>query len=114
MKRIAFFLFGVISIVGCTNEEKLIDNQSETKKIVTTRSLVDSQQASVSNPLLFSDWENVNTVVLNSSAEVTPLWQNGSNTTLPYNFCYDIKKEDGWTMLFHTFKQKGALVCQDY
>ena len=114
MKRIAFFLFGVISIVGCTNEEKLIDNQSETKKIVTTRSLVDSQQASVSNPLLFSDWENVNTVVLNSSAEVTPPWQNGSNTTLPYNFCYDIKKEDGWMMLFHTLKQKGLDVHQNY
>lgn len=74
--------------------------------------MVTETTASVSNPGLISNWENVTEIVLNkvgnggSDILVTVPWADGASTKLSTDFCKDIKKADGWMMLFHTFKQK--------
>lgn len=74
--------------------------------------MVTETTASVSNPGLISNWENVTQIVMNkvgnggSDILVTVPWADGASTKLSADFCKDIKKADGWMMLFHTFKQK--------
>lgn len=48
-----------------------------------------------------TDWENQISVILNSGEPVNLPWCN-SNANLPVQFCYDVKKEDGWILLLHT------------
>ncbi len=66
---------------------------------------------SQSNPDLKDNWENLDVIYLNTmelaggSTSVTAPWANGSSSILGSTFRYDTKKEDGWQMLFHTFKE---------
>lgn len=83
---------------------------------VSTRVIVDGSNVSVTNPQLLNDWENVQTIVLNVTPEkkVTSPWFDGAESHLPSDFCMDIKKEDGWKILFHTFKDLGLDEGQNY
>lgn len=83
---------------------------------LTTRATVDLHNKSVTNPSLLDNWENVQTIELNTSGNhsVTAPWASGTSSSLSDTFRKDIKKEDGWTMLFHTFKQKGLDEKQNY
>lgn len=60
---------------------------------------------SETNPTLLTDWENCPTIYLNNGPQegVPAPWSNETDSDLPNTFCRDIKKSDGWTMLFHTF-----------
>lgn len=74
---------------------------------------------SLSNPTLLTDWENVEEIVLNKTVGNNPVmvtapWGNGVTSLLPETFRHDIKKEDGWTMLFHTFKNGNSDDGQSY
>ena len=72
---------------------------------------VGPNDSSQSNPDLNDNWENQNAIYLNvvkpsgGSESVTAPWANGSSSILDTTFRYDTKKEDGWQMLFHTFKE---------
>lgn len=72
---------------------------------------VGPNDSSQSNPDLNDNWENQNAIYLNvvkpsgGSESVTAPWANGSSSILDATFRYDTKKEDGWQMLFHTFKE---------
>lgn len=66
------------------------------------------EEVSESNPALLSDWENCSTIYLNELSGNTPLcvtspWESSAPTNLKTSFRTDIKKTDGWIMLFHTF-----------
>lgn len=92
----------------------------ESNEYPTTRAIVDINRVSTSNPDLLDNWENVGTIVLNTignsgiQKKVTPPWQDGTSTLLTNKFRKDIKKEDGWKMLFHTFKEVGLDEKQNY
>ena len=51
-----------------------------------------------------ADWENHSSVTLASGNVVNLPWSSVTDGNIPVNIAFDIKKEDGWTMLFHTFK----------
>ncbi|WP_321479217.1 hypothetical protein [uncultured Bacteroides sp.] len=72
---------------------------------ISTRAL-SSDEPSISNPTLQIDWENVKVIKLNGSGnmEIDAPWvfKEGNSVNIPLNYCQDIKKEDGWTMLSHT------------
>ena len=52
-----------------------------------------------------TDWETMNYIELPSQGTTiyTPWSSDGGDANLPYDFVFDVKKEDGWKMLLHTF-----------
>lgn len=53
-----------------------------------------------------TDWETFGHVTYPGEEKITTPWsQDVTNASLPYDFAYDVKKEDGWKMLFHTFTE---------
>lgn len=97
--------------VACTEEELLIESSETTS--LRSRAEVSYDNDSETNPDLFDDWENVSMIELNSTSgaikgnAVSAPWAGGSSTALSEGFCKDVKKADGWVMLFHTLKKKG-------
>ena len=51
-----------------------------------------------------TDWENVDEITLYNGARVAAPWVQGTTLSSTPEFATDIKKEDGWVMLYHTFK----------
>lgn len=86
---------------------------------VLTRGIVDNNNVSISNPELITNWENLKDITLNTigtstiNKRVSTPW-NDSSTPLSEKFRKDIKAEDGWIMLFHTFKEVGLDEKQNY
>lgn len=111
MKNISILsLLFIGMLCGCTDTFEYAENLS-----LNARALVDDNSASSTNPTLLTNWENVTTIVLNNSslAGVTAPWISGTSSTLSTDFRTDILKENGWKMLFHTFKD-GTDPGQNY
>lgn len=95
-------------MLGCSDEPVITeDTLSSTNKSRTITS--DEENISEINPTLIDDWENVQVIKLGTPGNhsVTAPWANGTSTNLSSEFIHDIRKADGWDMLFHTFKKKG-------
>lgn len=113
-----FFCYAVpvICFAACSADDNILNGEAEN---ALTRTVVSEYGVSTSNPNLISDWENLSEIVLNSEKitsgkSVTAPWADGSSSLLPESFRKDIKKEDGWKMLFHTFKRTGLDEKQNY
>lgn len=111
MKKILLvFMLATVVLYSC--DDMLSVDEERVPPL--TRAIVNEANASVSNPNLFDNWENVSEVVLNTiGTDVTDNsvylpWIDGAGTSLSENFRKDIKKENGWKMLFHTFKKVGV------
>lgn len=81
--------------------------------------VVDKETPSLSNPDLLDNWENVDEIALNTDTEwknyrSTAPWGNGTSSDLSESFRRDIRKEAGWSMPFHTFKEQNVLHCPNY
>lgn len=52
-----------------------------------------------------TDWETMDEIEIpgQEGGIYTPWSSKVSDSNLPYEFAYDVKKEDGWKMLLHTF-----------
>lgn len=50
-----------------------------------------------------TDWENYTQVTLNSGESVNLPWANLTDSNIPLQIAHDVKKEDGWKLLLHTF-----------
>ncbi len=59
---------------------------------------------SKSNPDLFEMWDSITTVKLNRGGVVDVPWAFvlGNSMNIPDDFRMDVKREDGWEMLYHT------------
>lgn len=118
MKKVILFLTSLIILVGCSDYVSIPESDGGDTPI--SRAIISRNDGeSVTNPNLISDWENVEEIVLNSSTQYsikkqTSPWVRGSNTALDWTFCSDIKKDDGWLMLFHTFKDYGLDAGSNY
>lgn len=117
MKNIIVLIF-VFIFVSCSDTNIISDSDQKmmSEQPITTRATVDLHNKSITNPSLLDNWENVQTIELNTSGNhsVSAPWASGTASSLTDTFRKDIKKEDGWTMLFHTFKQKGLDEKQNY
>lgn len=106
-----------LCLTACSEDEIKVNNLPHAGG---SRSLVaDGFEVSTSNPSLLNNWENLNTIYIpndnNKLQNITAPWSaNGPITTLDEHFRKDIKKEDGWTMLFHTFKDAMSDQGQSY
>lgn len=103
--------FVILLLSSSCSDHELLAEREETST-VTTRGVVYDEFGSVTNPNLITDWENINTITLNTVAHVpitvSSPWNNeGTSGLLSRDFRMDIKKENGWTMLFHTLKNIG-------
>lgn len=118
MKQLYFILLSLVLLSCSENISELANTkcQASLNQEIQTRATVDIHNQSMTNPMLLNDWENVQTISLNTSGNhnVTAPWANGTASSLSESFRKDIKKEDGWVMLFHTFKQKGLDEKQNY
>ena len=56
-----------------------------------------------------TDWENEISVELNSGDTVNLPWANLTQSSLPIDFGHDIKKEDGWKLILHTFADNNEI-----
>ena len=62
-----------------------------------------------------ADWENHSSVTLASGNVVNLPWSSVTDGNIPVNIAFDIKKEDGWEMIFHSFKaSEGAQNNRNY
>lgn len=117
MKKYLFIIMIalVASLCSCNDDIEL-----EKESSCVTRAIVDGKSTSVSNPDLINNWENISKIVLNTmesgsiAKSVTPPWVNGTSSSLSETFRKDIKKADGWKMLYHTFKKVGLDAKQNY
>ena len=69
--------------------------------------IVGAEHISSLNPDLLDNWEQMEAIKLPQSRDesyVTVPWEDGFAGEVSGTFGRDIKKEDGWDMLFHTFK----------
>lgn len=101
---------------SCTDEIVMEKNEIDVMMSRATASDLQSK----TNPNLITDWENQISIVRNCSSKYAPVsvytpWSTYlTNSSLPVDFCMDIKKKDGWTMLFHTFLDYGLNPGTEY
>lgn len=105
MKYSTLLLLAVAAFVSCTDSTIF----PETPMCNDGSRAIVPQEPSETNPTLLTDWENCSRIYLNEVGNsghhltVTPPWNDGCTTTLESKFRKDVKKADGWIMLFHTF-----------
>lgn len=103
----------LFAMASCTDDPMLESTPNRMAEAPLSRAIVDPAHVSTSNPNLLNDWENQELIMLNNlnaaqqGDKVTTPWANGCMTELLQDFRKDIKKADGWKMLFHTFKKPG-------
>lgn len=114
--KVLILLLAALSFCACSDDP--IEPAADVA--LGSRGVVSSANASSSNPNLISDWENQQTITLNTitfgatANKVEAPWASSSSTSLNSDFCHDIRKTDGWMMLFHTFKAIGEDVNLNY
>ena len=103
---LATIISGLLSVTVLSCTDSVIEESDNYHPV--TRSVI--EDASISNPTLLTEWENVDRIVLNTTGNISvysPWNENYTEGSLSETFRKDIKKEDGWKMLFHTFKEVG-------
>lgn len=103
-------LSSALCLTACSDDEVPVPKRLHA---TGSRSLIaDGFEVSTSNPMLLKNWETVQYIYIPNEFQkienITPPWKSGSDNSLPADFSTDIKKEDGWTMLFHTFKDAAT------
>ena len=118
--KIFYLLIASMCLCACDKNTEVFRESVTVSNLGKTRGLVDNDNVSLSNPNLINNWENIaviklNTILPNGNCkEVTSPWATGASSFLDEKFRKDIKKEDGWVMLFHTFKKGGLDEHQNY
>lgn len=113
--KIKIFLHFVVVLffmISCKDEDVLM--VEETENNIATRAIITADDESQTNSNLLTDWENTGEILLSSNKYVSTPWVNGAVTQLSAEFRKDVKKEDGWDMLFHTFKRLDTDDKQNY
>lgn len=100
-KNIILSMLVAALFVSCSDDE-LVPNTTHgdvTNIPTTIYPLASNTRA---NDDFGNNWENYSTIILNSGKTANMPWSE-SDANLPIQMAYDIKKEDGWVMLLHTF-----------
>lgn len=111
MKQLYFILLSLVLLSCSENISELAndDRQASLKQENQTRATVDIHNQSTTNPTLLNDWENVQTISLNTSGNhnVTAPWANGTASSLSESFRKDIKKKMAGLCFFILLSKKG-------
>ena len=99
MKKIIYLILVTIGMSACNDEFSEYNNTliNSPECIVYPMKLSQSRASSFE-----TDWENMNQVTISESECINLPWGDIKDANMPYTFVMDIKKEDGWKMLFHT------------
>lgn len=115
MKNLKFFCLSLgMSLVGlasCQDEALVVNNTQSDAQVEEWDGVVypsSKNYMPMTRGLLSqfeTDWENMDEIPIpNSETGIHTPWSSKySDSNLPYDFAFDVKKEDGWKMLFHTF-----------
>ena len=114
MKSIKFLCLSLgivaVSFVACQDEMAVVGERQSDMHVtewdgVTYPSSKYFQAMTKSASSFETDWETMNEIpVPTSEGSIYRPWSTDENdSNLPYEFAFDVKKEDGWKMLFHTF-----------
>ena len=106
MKNYFIYFTVIMLLLSCSNkEDELSQSKSANlpKELIITRTATLTGQNSTSNPELLTNWENLTQVVLSNGGREDLPWVDGTSGALPTDIAKNIKKEDGWKILFHTF-----------
>src|SRR5690554_3195731 len=115
MKKIILSIICLSILYSCSNDFNRENPESiDLNQKIGTRAIVDSNHYSISNPQLFDNWENLEEIVINNGNSATLPWVSGAQSLIPIEISTDIKREDGWKLLVHTFKDVGLDVGQNY
>ena len=102
MKNILRFLFGVLVLVTASCSSEDIEPQ-----VPTPTTDVQSRASTAVNANLLTNWETYTNIQIlgpqGVEIGVAAPWASVNNSSIDGNFAKDIKKSDGWIMLFHTF-----------
>lgn len=112
-KYLLMFALFLFSLSSCFKETIDFASEKTDDSFATSRAMVSSMlgTSSTSNPDLYEDWENVQTIMLNQgNLDVYAPWvvRQGNSVNIPDEIRLDIKKADGWTMLGHTIERKNS------
>lgn len=102
MKNMRNYLLSTIIVLFTACSDNVLLEQNISQQVIT-RGITNGQ--SLTNPLLIDDWEHQETIVFSNNQKILAPWVAGANIITTDEFAKDIKKEDGWVMLFHTFKE---------
>ena len=97
MKQLILFVFITLILTGCYNEDyKSEEQQNSTYIARNTRS------TDIPN----DTWTNYDYCTIKGYPELirTPWAENNVTTTIPIGIRKDVKKEDGWDILFSSVK----------
>lgn len=96
-----------VSFLSCS-ENELVETAAyenvKTSNVVYPLTMLKSRNADSFE----NNWENHTSVMLNSEDSINLPWVTPVVSTLPFSVAYDIKKEDGWIMLAHTFQPNSV------
>lgn len=115
MKKLVGFLFcGLVTFASCTTEEIATDvhKQFVGNEIAESDGLVyplsvdykPSGLVTKAGEDFGTNWESYRSVVLASGNQVATPWNNQDpvSTSVPSEYCFDIKKQDGWNIIVHS------------
>lgn len=114
MKKYIFLPLTLIIIIITSCSDDIVTTSQYEPNLGTRAIITDDDDVSLTNPNLLTNWENIDAILLSSNKYVSAPWANGCTTELTSEFRKDIKKEDGWDMLFHTFKKLDLDEKQNY
>lgn len=102
------------SLVACQNEVDMPQQDSNEESTLVgiypnSEDFLRNNPQSRSSNSFETNWENYGTVTLNSGITVELPWYETSSYFFESSFAEDIKKEDGWMMLMHTFAGGSAV-----
>lgn len=106
MKKHLLLYVSSLFLLSCSDNDLITYSSDKDSVLESTKGIVYPGDISITNPNLISDWENLIEVTSNkiSGEKYTLPWVAGATTYLSDEFRTNIKKEDGWIMLIHTFK----------
>lgn len=114
--KIVILLLGMAVFYSCQDNvieksEYKISNKIDLSHLGTFP-LSDSYNSAITkaaNTAFDTDWENCSIITLASGKQVNLPWARITDANLPLNIARDIKKEDGWQLVFHTFAGSGNI-----
>lgn len=108
-------LFSVLTFYSC-NENNILDNTELPIENQTTtidvgvyplssefKNKLSNTRTNISGSFE-TDWENTNSVMLATGKSISLPWSMEPHlSNIPVSLAFDIKKEDGWQMIYHSF-----------
>ena len=100
------------TLLSCQDDLALVNNEASPANEVVDLNGVVYPSSKFYHPMtkgtfesFETDWETMDEIEIpgQEGGIYTPWSSKVSDSNLPYEFAYDVKKEDGWKMLLHTF-----------